>query len=150
MHLAGHATSKDGLLWVCDKTGKTERCRPEDLAAVFVHARKEGAPIDLIFLNACDSVHTVIAFLEQEQQQGSTQPITFVCWATPASDKACKTAAKEFYEALDKQPSDYKRAYDQAVVKIKFDHKDGGLECALHQHSAAGRICFVQKCLMQD
>ena len=142
-HLASHASSKHGLLWVSE-SGDAEPCRPEALAQVFCHAWQNGATVDLVFLNACETVHTVCAVLKNKEELVN-RTISFVCWATEAADGACISAAREFYKALDTRPDEYKRAYDSTVAKLDFDSYSGGFKCPKHYHGAAGALCFVEK-----
>lgn len=121
----------------------------------FTKARnRQDASLELLFLNADNSIETVQRLLYEELCQRHSlryfkaKPLWFVCWSTMQTDghDTRAQAAEQFYTHLDSLTSArnnkispyadeddlYKRAYEATVLELQKSNVDVGKFCLVH------------------
>lgn len=81
------------------------------------HAVRRAASVKLIFLNACRSAHTAVEVYNHSDVSFS------IGWPVDVADDAALAWARLFYEALQIDPADVRRAADVANDSLTRSHR---------------------------
>jgi hypothetical protein len=122
VHLAGHGSTLDGLLWfkklACQSGPDYNKVPLKKFAGVFeiVSAGSEdGGTVECVVLNACNTV-TVGKLLRKFKVPH------VVCWRSEVNDETAIEFAKHFYTALTQDSTNYRRAFKMAWAFIRSPH----------------------------
>jgi hypothetical protein len=133
VHLAGHGSTEDGLLWFKQQGRQLsgpdyEKVPLQKFAGVFMivsAGSEDGGTVECVVLNASET-ETVGKLL---RQNGVPH---VVCWRSQIKDETVMDFAKHFYTSL-KDSTEYRRAFKMASHFVQSPHlcwlsKDGNID----------------------
>jgi GTPase SAR1 family protein len=156
VHLAGHGSTVDGLLWFKQQERQSsgpdyEKVPVQNFAGVFkiVSAGSEdGGTVECVVLNACET-ETVGKLL---RHNGVPH---VVCWRSQVKDETAMEFAKHFYTSLTQDSINYRLAFKMASHFVQSPHlcwlsKDGNIEADGDDADTSGHHEFLVTGVIPD